>query len=37
LNARQHASRQGWAGIIDAFECHLRAASETREGVVLGM
>ena len=36
LNARQHASRQGWAGIIDAFENHLRAASETHEVVVLG-
>lgn len=37
LNARQHASRQGWAGIIEAFECYLRTASETRDGVVLGM
>jgi len=37
LNARQHASRQGWAGIIEAFESYLRIASETREGVVLGI
>lgn len=37
LNARQHASRQGWAGIIEAFECYLRAASETQVGVVLGV
>jgi glycosyltransferase involved in cell wall biosynthesis len=37
LNARQHASRQGWTGIIEAFECYLRAASETRDGVVVGM
>jgi glycosyltransferase involved in cell wall biosynthesis len=37
LNARQHASRQGWTGIIDAFECHLRAASNTRHGMVLGV
>lgn len=37
LNARQHASRQGWAGIIDSFETYLRAASETRDGVVLGV
>jgi glycosyltransferase involved in cell wall biosynthesis len=36
LNARQHASRQGWTGIIESFERYLRAASETREGVVLG-
>jgi glycosyltransferase involved in cell wall biosynthesis len=37
LNARQHASRQGWAGIIDAFEGYLRSASETRDGVILGV
>ncbi|MFJ3486443.1 glycosyltransferase family 4 protein [Pseudomonas sp. NPDC090202] len=37
LNARQHASRQGWSGIIEAFETHLRAASQTRDGIVLGM
>ncbi len=37
LNARQHASRQGWAGIIEAFESYLRIASETRDGVVLGI
>ncbi|WP_342654486.1 glycosyltransferase family 1 protein [Pseudomonas sp. F3-2] len=37
LNARQHASRQGWAGVIEAFECYLRVASETQEGVVVGM
>lgn len=35
LNARQHASRQGWAGVIEAFECYLRNASETRDGAVL--
>jgi glycosyltransferase involved in cell wall biosynthesis len=35
LNARQHASRQGWAGIIESFESYLRAASETGDGVVL--
>lgn len=37
LNARQHASRQGWAGIIESFESYLRAASETGDGVVLGV
>ena len=37
LNARQHASRQGWAGIIESFENYLRAASETGDGVVLGV
>jgi glycosyltransferase involved in cell wall biosynthesis len=37
LNARQHASRQGWAGIIEAFERYLLAASETGDGVVLGV
>ncbi|QAX83404.1 glycoside hydrolase [Pseudomonas sp. DTU12.3] len=26
LNARQHASRQGWAAIIEQFERHLRGA-----------
>lgn len=26
LNARQHASRQGWAAIIEQFEGHLRGA-----------
>jgi len=26
LNARQHASRQGWAAIIEQFEKHLRGA-----------
>ncbi|WP_339449898.1 glycosyltransferase family 4 protein [Pseudomonas sp. EA_5y_Pfl2_R50] len=26
LNARQHASRQGWAAIIEQFESHLRGA-----------
>ncbi|WP_285417704.1 glycosyltransferase family 1 protein [Pseudomonas sp. efr-133-TYG-5] len=26
LNARQHASRQGWATIIEQFESHLRGA-----------
>jgi glycosyltransferase involved in cell wall biosynthesis len=28
LNARQHASRQGWAPIIDLFEKQLRSAFE---------
>jgi len=37
LNARQHAGRQGWAGIIESFENYLRAASETGDGVVLGV
>ena len=26
LNARQHASRQGWAAIVELFEQHLRSA-----------
>lgn len=37
LNARQHASRQGWSSVIDAFESYLRTASEMREGVALGV
>ncbi|MFJ5299520.1 glycosyltransferase family 4 protein [Pseudomonas sp. NPDC088368] len=37
LNARQHASRQGWAGVIEAFEQYLRVASERRDGVALGV
>lgn len=28
LNARQHASRQGWPAIIEQFETHLRTACE---------
>lgn len=28
LNARQHASRQGWPAIIEQFEQHLRAACQ---------
>jgi len=28
LNARQHASRQGWATIIEQFEGQLRGACE---------
>lgn len=28
LNARQHASRQGWQAIIEQFEAHLRGACE---------
>jgi hypothetical protein len=28
LNARQHASRQGWGAIIDLFERQLRSARE---------
>ncbi|MDH0746176.1 glycosyltransferase family 1 protein [Pseudomonas sp. GD03842] len=35
LNARQHASRQGWAGVIDAFEDYLRTASEMQSGLAL--
>ncbi|MCY1460935.1 hypothetical protein D9M71_785360 [compost metagenome] len=26
LNARQHASRQGWPAIVEQFEAHLQAA-----------
>lgn len=29
LNARQHASRQGWAAIIEQFEGQLRGACQT--------
>ncbi|QCI14616.1 glycosyltransferase family 1 protein [Pseudomonas putida] len=29
LNARQHASRQGWPAIVDQFENHLRNACRT--------
>lgn len=28
LNARQHASRQGWPAIVEQFEAHLRSAYE---------
>ena len=28
LNARQHASRQGWATIIEQFEAQLRGACQ---------
>ncbi|PWB34850.1 glycoside hydrolase [Pseudomonas sp. SDI] len=28
LNARQHASRQGWPAIVEQFEMHLRAACQ---------
>ncbi|MGB4075331.1 glycosyltransferase family 4 protein [Pseudomonas sp.] len=28
LNARQHASRQGWAAIVELFELHLRSAMQ---------
>ena len=28
LNARQHASRQGWPAIVEQFEAHLRGACE---------
>lgn len=28
LNARQHASRQGWPAIIELFEAHLRSAMQ---------
>ncbi|WP_296257906.1 MULTISPECIES: glycosyltransferase family 4 protein [unclassified Pseudomonas] len=34
LNARQHAGHQGWAQVIDAFERHLRDASEPRESIM---
>ncbi|MCF4994115.1 glycosyltransferase [Pseudomonas syringae] len=33
LNARQHASRQGWAAIIEQFEGHLRGACMGVQGV----
>jgi len=29
LNARQHASRQGWPAIVELFEHHLRSAMQT--------
>lgn len=31
LNARQHASRQGWPAIIEQFESHLREACRQRQ------
>jgi glycosyltransferase involved in cell wall biosynthesis len=37
LNARQHASRQGWAGVIDSFELYLRTASANGEQILLGV
>lgn len=36
LNARQHASRQGWDAIIDLFERQLRSACEIRKVVPMG-
>jgi len=36
LNARQHASRQGWNAIIDLFERQLRSACEMSKVVVVG-
>lgn len=36
LNARQHASRQGWAAIIDLFERQLLSVCPDQELVVLG-
>lgn len=32
LNARQHASRQGWPAIVEQFEAHLRNACEPVRG-----
>jgi glycosyltransferase involved in cell wall biosynthesis len=34
LNARQHASRQGWEAIIDVFERQLRSACDTSNKVL---
>ncbi|MDB6050049.1 MAG: glycoside hydrolase [Pseudomonas sp.] len=36
LNARQHASRQGWEAIIDVFERQLRHASEQSKVMPMG-
>lgn len=36
LNARQHASRQGWAAIIDLFERQLRNACAVTQSQVTG-
>lgn len=36
LNARQHASRQGWEAIIDVFERQLRSASEQGKAMPIG-
>jgi glycosyltransferase involved in cell wall biosynthesis len=33
LNARQHASRQGWAAVIEQFEGQLRGACQQEHGV----
>ncbi|ROL78918.1 glycosyltransferase family 1 protein [Pseudomonas vranovensis] len=34
LNARQHASRQGWPAIVEQFEAHLLAACRQGQGSV---
>ncbi|MNH29034.1 hypothetical protein D3C79_892410 [compost metagenome] len=34
LNARQHASRQGWPAIVEQFEAHLQAACRQGQGNV---
>jgi glycosyltransferase involved in cell wall biosynthesis len=36
LNARQHASRQGWAAIIDVFERQLRSVCPVPDGLEAG-
>ena len=36
LNARQHASQQGWAGVIELFEKQLRSVIEVRDMPALG-
>lgn len=36
LNARQHASRQGWEAIIDVFERQLRSASAHGKAMPMG-
>jgi len=33
LNARQHASRQGWASVIEQFEAQLRGACVGEQGM----
>ncbi|MDD1014366.1 glycosyltransferase family 4 protein [Pseudomonas rubra] len=35
LNARQHASRQGWPAIVEQFETHLQAACRQGQGSVV--
>lgn len=36
LNARQHASRQGWPAIVEQFEQHLRSAMQLVPGLPAG-